>query len=197
MLLTNQIIALDRINVEDVEPTTALAKIKAAGRKAAYPFKKSTIAGLAEDVESCQDALQVAISVLQLNVSATTVEQLEKLDDKLVANTTKLELALRDLELSSNTARSEIMQHLLQNRKLLTVERNETKAMSIIESLNYPQMFDRERQVSTADDSSLGWLFAGEESKHQPQLMDLLAFFEEGSGLFWIHGKPASGKSTL
>ena len=58
--------ALDRIKIDGVQPQTALEKMKAAGRKAVYPFKKSTIAGLAEDVESCQDALQVAISMAAL-----------------------------------------------------------------------------------------------------------------------------------
>jgi type II secretory ATPase GspE/PulE/Tfp pilus assembly ATPase PilB-like protein len=43
----------------------------------------------------------------------------------------------------------------------------------------------------------LGDLFIGEESKRHPQILSLLAFLEGSSGLFWIQGKPASGKSTL
>jgi hypothetical protein len=189
--------ALERIRGDGVQPQTALKKMKAAGRKAVYPFKKSTIAGLADDVESCQDALQVAISVLQLNVGATTIEQLVKLDDKLVASTTALESALEDLALANDTAKDEILRHLLQNRKLLTEERNERKAVSIVESLRYLQMFDRERQVSTADNSTLSGMFTGERSKHHPEIKSLLAFLEGSSGLFWVRGKPASGKSTF
>lgn len=97
--------ALERIKIDGVPATTALQKMKAVGRKTVYPFKKSTVAGLAEDVESCQDALQIAISVLQLNIGATTVEQLQKLDEKLVAGTTALETALKDLRITHDTAK--------------------------------------------------------------------------------------------
>jgi hypothetical protein len=188
---------LKRIRIDGVQPQTSLEKMKAAGRKAVYPFKKSTIAGLAEDVESCQDALQVAISVLQLNVGATTVEQLAKIDERLVASTAAMESGLHDLVLACDTSKDEIVQHLLQNRKMLEEEGNRRKAMAVAESLKYPQMTDREWQISAADDSSLGGLFVGDESERHPQIMSLLTFLEEGSGLFWIQGKPASGKSMF
>ena len=189
--------ALDRIKVDNVQPHTALMKMKAAGRKAVYPFRKKTVAGLSEDVESCQDALHVAVSILQLNIGATTVEQLVKLDDRLVASTTTLESALRDLGLAYDTGKVEIVQLLLQNRKMLAEGENRKKAKSIVESLKYPQMTDRMWQVRAADDFSLGALFVGEESRRHPQIMSLLSFLEGDSGLFWIQGKPASGKSTL
>jgi hypothetical protein len=135
---------LERIKIDGVPATTAFEKMKAVGRKAAYPFRKATIEDLAEDVESCQDALHVAMSVLQLNIGATTVEQLQKLDDKLVASTTAIESGLRDLGLAHDAAKDEIVQHLLQNRKMLEEEGNRRKAMAIVESLKYPQMNDRE-----------------------------------------------------
>jgi len=189
--------ALDRIKLEGVQPYTALEKVKAAGRKAVYPFKKSTIAGLLEDTESCQDALQTAISILQLNISATNAEQLEKLDDRLVAGTTKLETALISLATANDTAKDEIVHHLLRTRKMLENDGKRRKAMAIVKSLKYPQMTHREGQISATDDTSLDWLFHGEEFKHHTQLVNLIAFLETGSGLFWIRGKPASGKSTL
>ena len=196
--------ALDRIRIDNVQPQTALDKMKAAGRKAVYPFKKSTVAGLAEDAESCQDALHVAISILQLNVGATTVEQLTKLDDQLVDSTATLESAMKDLGLAYDTGKDEIVQHLLQNRKMLaeqrkmlTDEENRRKAMTIVETLKYQEMTDRQWQVRTADDSTLGGLFVGKEFRQHPQIMNLLSFLEGSSGLFWIQGKPASGKSTF
>jgi hypothetical protein len=188
---------LERIKIDGVQPHTALEKMKALGRKAVYPFKKSTVAGLFEDAESCQDALHLAVSILQLNIGATTLEQLQKLDDKLVASTTAMESGLRDLGLTHDAAKDEIVKHLLQNRKMLEDEGNRRKAMAVVESLMYPQMNDREWQVHAADDSTLGDLFIGEESKRHPQITSLLSFLEGDSGLFWIQGKPASGKSTL
>jgi hypothetical protein len=189
--------ALERIKIDGVPAATALAKMKAVGKKAAYPFRKSTIEDLAEDVNSCQDALHIAMSVLQLNIGVTTVEQLQELDDKLVASRTAIESGLRDLGLAHDAAKDEIVKHLLQNRKMLEEEGNRRKAMAIVESLMYPQMNDREWQIHAADDSTLGDLFIGEESKRHPQTISLLSFLEGDSGLFWIQGKPASGKSTL
>jgi cell division septum initiation protein DivIVA len=179
--------ALERIKIDGVPAATTLEKMKAVGKKAAYPFRKATIEDLAEDVKSCQEALHVATSVLQLNISATTVEQLQELDDKLVASTTAMESGLRDLGLAHDAAKDEIVQHLLQDRKMLEEEGNRRKALAIVESLKYPQMNDREWQVHAADDLTLGDLFIGEESKRHPQIMSLLSFLEGDSGLFWIN----------
>jgi hypothetical protein len=196
--------ALERIKIDGVPATTALEKVKAVGRKAAYPFRKSTIEDLAEDVKSCQDALQVAVAVLQLNVGATTVEQIAKLDEKLVAGTTTIESGLKDALVAIDTGKVEIVEHLLQSQKILLQDRkmleeegNRKKAMTIVDSLKYPEMTDRAWQIHAADDSTLGDLFTSEESKHHHQVISLLKFLEGGSGLFWIQGKPASGKSTL
>lgn len=138
--------------------------MKAAEKKAAYTFRKSTIEDLAQDVERCQDALHVAMSVLQFNIGATTVEQLQKLDERLVASTATLDTALKDLRTAHDTAKDEIVQHLLQNRKMLEEEGNRRKAMDIVESLKYPEMNDREWQIHAADDLTLADLFVGEGS---------------------------------
>jgi hypothetical protein len=188
---------LERIKIDGVQPATALEKMKALGRKAVYPFKKSTVAGLSEDTESCQDALHLAVTILQLNIGATTIEQLQKFDDKLVASTTAIESGLRNLGLAHDAAKDEIVKHLLQNRKMLEEEGNRRKAVTIMDSLKYPQMNDREWQVHAADDSTLGDLFIGEESERHPQILSLLAFLGQGSGFFWVQGKPASGKSMF
>jgi len=61
--------------------------------------------------------------------------------------------------------------------------------MAIVESLMYPQMNDREWQIHAADDSTLGDLFIGEESKRHPQTTSLLSFLEGDSGLFLDTGQ--------
>lgn len=97
--------------------------------------KKSTIVGSVEDVETCQEALHVAISILQLNIGATSVEQLRDLDTKLAAGSAKLELALSDLRISNNAANDEISQQLSAQRKILLDETQRRKALEIIEPL--------------------------------------------------------------
>lgn len=188
--------ALDRFNLDGVQPQKAFEKVKALGRKIVYPFKKSTVAALAENAETCCDALQSAMSRLQLDNGATIVEQLHDLDDKLVAGTVRLELALRDLQLSDDAAKDEIIQMLLQHRKLLTDATQEKKTLAIVSSLKYPEMFDRIHGIAEADESSLGWLFT-QKSREFPELTSLMTFLNQDNGLFWIRGKPASGKSTF
>lgn len=189
-------LTLDKIKVDGAQPQKALEKLKAMGRKAVYPLRKLTITGLAEDVETCQDAVHIAISMLQLNVGATTIEQLHNIDDRLVAGTATLGIALKDLEISQDNAKDEIIQHLLQHRKMLEQERENKRAQAIIRSLAYPEMSHRRHKISGADDTSLGWLFT-EDAQQYPEITSLLKFLSKDSGVFWIQGKPASGKSTL
>lgn len=137
------------------------------------------------------------MSVLQLNIGATNVERLQNLDDRMLASTTTIESGLKNLGLTQDAAKDEIVQHLLQNREMLEEEGNRRKAMAIVESLKYPQMNDREWQIHAAHESTFGNLFSGGESKRHPQILSLLAFLEGGSGLFWTKGKPAFGKSMF
>lgn len=188
--------ALDKIKLDVPHPQKILEKLKTVGRKAVYPFKKSTIAGLTEEIETCQDGLRMAISILQLNISAASVEQLRELDTKLETGTTKLELAFRDLEKSNTLANDEIIQELSRQRKMLMDDAEKRNAFAIVDSLKYPEMLERRHSIPEADESSLGWLFT-QKSCEYPEVTNLMTFLSQENGLFWIQGKPASGKSTF
>lgn len=80
----------------------------------------------------------------------------------------------------------------------------------ILESLRYPDMLTRQQEISPPAPGTYEWIFTG-ESPHQddPNIGrdflsadlerrgKLLHWFSADESLFWINGKPGSGKSSL
>jgi hypothetical protein len=64
--------------------------------------------------------------------------------------------------------------------------------LDILKSLEVASWNPRLREISSAHQESFGWLWA--RGSTGPGFVDWL---ENGSGIFWISGKPGSGKSTL
>lgn len=58
-----------------------------------------------------------------------------------------------------------------------------------LKSLWFPEIQDREEQIANAHEESYEWLSRPE--------VGLFEWLESTSRLFWIRGKPGSGKSTL
>lgn len=73
---------LDKVKSE-TSPRNALEKLKARGRKACYPFRKPTVASIAENVESCRDALHLAVDLLGLDTTANIAQSLQAIDEML------------------------------------------------------------------------------------------------------------------
>ncbi|KAK3388050.1 YhhN-like protein-domain-containing protein [Podospora didyma] len=68
--------------------------------------------------------------------------------------------------------------------------------LGILESLRDPIMKMRENNISEAHGSTYQWMLTPESRSPFPDVR----FFEwlsEGNGVFWVAGKPGSGKSTL
>ncbi|KAK4554950.1 hypothetical protein LTR86_008098 [Recurvomyces mirabilis] len=201
------------------EPTTALQKLKALGakegRKALYPFRKDTILSIIGNVKDCTKACDSALRILHLNLNITTAERLDAMDDRIASGLTDLASALRDLQISSQAQSNTMAQHIeaqstrnfnatqearlaLQHRHdhteaLLLSAQEEKRATAIIESLKYPEMEYRRQQIGSANDSTLKWVF----DKSDKRDCDFAAWLENLDGIYWITGKPGSGKSTF
>lgn len=105
-------------------------------------------------------------------------------------------MTLHDLKFSGEAAKDGIVQELQHHRKMLEDEKYRKKAKATIKSLAYPEMFHRRHAIPNDDYESSDWLFQAESQKY-PQLTGLKNFLSSQSDLFWIQGKPASGKSTF
>ena len=67
---------------------------------------------------------------------------------------------------------------------------------AIIASLEYPGMEDRYEKVVEAHAKTFSWIF--EPSCELGQSQDtFMQWLVQGQGIYWVHGKAASGKSTL
>jgi hypothetical protein len=60
----------------------------------------------------------------------------------------------------------------------------------ILKSLHTPETQDRFDEVENAYDKTCDWIFSNRK-------LGFVKWLEHGSGMFWINGKPGSGKSTL
>src|SRR4051812_19437774 len=67
---------------------------------------------------------------------------------------------------------------------------------SIVSSLFYDTISSRHEPIPEAHARIFQWLLGG-KSKDKSKRPVLLDWLRRGSGLYWISGKPGSGKSTL
>ncbi|KAK5709914.1 hypothetical protein LTR17_019362 [Elasticomyces elasticus] len=78
--------------------------------------------------------------------------------------------------------------------KLYQQAQEQVLAERIMESLTYPEMLRRRQKVVNAHEATLEWVFHGLPYE---LVNDLINGLKSGSGIFWITGKPGSGKSTF
>ncbi|GAB7358624.1 hypothetical protein MBLNU230_g3854t1 [Neophaeotheca triangularis] len=179
---------LGKIKAEEPKVKSLASKLKTFGRKS-VPFKKETVSGLAHNVKSCQDGLQLALNLLGVNIGARSVENIRDVDDKIVAGVSTLEAGLEDLKMTTKDATDAI-------QASLDDAAEKQRAQAILSSLKNPELQRRWEDIPDADeDQTRDWLLAFESQ--EPQIANLLSFLQAGSGLFWILGKPASGKSVF
>ncbi|KAE9368850.1 hypothetical protein N431DRAFT_65065 [Stipitochalara longipes BDJ] len=64
---------------------------------------------------------------------------------------------------------------------------------NIIQRLSFQEMNERQDNIKEAHLETFRWIFSGSETSPS----HFVRWLEQGSGIFWISGKPGSGKSTL
>ncbi|KAL8790856.1 MAG: hypothetical protein Q9195_006181 [Heterodermia aff. obscurata] len=74
------------------------------------------------------------------------------------------------------------------------VRSEEAAQQRLLESLRYEDMNLRQNQIEERYDETFEWIFS-QESNHPP--CSLPQWLKEGEGMYWVSGKPGSGKSTF
>lgn len=120
---------VDRQGKDLVARTKALAT--SVGLKTAWPLKKDTIAALASHLQTCRGALNGAISILDLNVNVSQVENLELLDKSITDGKTSLETALESIRKSTQNALQQVSLQLEHQKQMLTDERSYCSKLAI------------------------------------------------------------------
>ena len=67
----------------------------------------------------------------------------------------------------------------------------------LLSTLFFPEMTSREENIPDAHVGTFEWIFKDGVGGYRCHHNDYLSWLEKGSGIFWICGKPGSGKSTL
>ncbi|KAF2009483.1 hypothetical protein BU24DRAFT_379902, partial [Aaosphaeria arxii CBS 175.79] len=69
-------------------------------------------------------------------------------------------------------------------------------APKLINRLRFPGMFERHARISQAHRRTFDWIYLPPDAE-KASWSNFVTFLEEDSDLYWITGKPGSGKSTL
>ncbi|KAF7920233.1 uncharacterized protein EAE97_011574 [Botrytis byssoidea] len=76
------------------------------------------------------------------------------------------------------------------------VRRAQKFKIVILESLRFSDMNHRQDMIASPYQNSFHWIFR-DSTVHQKPWSNFATWLSECSGIYWIQGKPASGKSTL
>ncbi|KAK0610378.1 hypothetical protein B0T17DRAFT_658185 [Bombardia bombarda] len=78
------------------------------------------------------------------------------------------------------------------------VERRTTRVhLALLDSLRFESLDDRSEAIAKAHEQTFQWIYDDSSHDQKPWHSFRSWLQEEGAGVYWIHGKPASGKSTL
>lgn len=68
---------------------------------------------------------------------------------------------------------------------------------NILESLRFTAIGDRQNAIDEAYEKTFEWIFQENDPRDVRSWSNFTSWLKKGSGIYWINGKAASGKSTL
>ncbi|ORY04867.1 hypothetical protein BCR34DRAFT_591070 [Clohesyomyces aquaticus] len=151
-----------------------------------------------DEIERLQRRLGELRGQLQTIMVSHTRATLEKLDSPRIDPLSDL------LERVKNIRKVLDNQLALENVEILLktsvdIERRFNLELSVLDSLSYETMSDRYHSIPEAHRKTFRWIFKPDElppSDARSQIT-FKEWLVSGSGVYWVSGKPGSGKSTL
>ncbi|KAF7884006.1 hypothetical protein EAF00_011318 [Botryotinia globosa] len=118
---------------------------------------------------------------------------MQDLLDNHQSSLTKFEQNFNHLRLSQKEEHSHTRSVLVDQQALRHRRQAE---LSILESLKFSSMNLRHETIAEAHQQTFEWIFCDPKIEHKPW-SNFSEWLKTGNGIYWIHGKPGSGKSTL
>ncbi|KAI0100085.1 hypothetical protein GGR51DRAFT_378842 [Nemania sp. FL0031] len=113
------------------------------------------------------------------------IESLARLEERVSATSSNP---------SSSSFSSTEVELLHEQMSQLSVSKHDiTKEQTILRSLNFERRTVRHSSIAKAHEETFQWIF----EDVQDDGTNFAHWLESGSGIFWVSGKPGSGKSTL
>ncbi|KAF2994212.1 hypothetical protein E8E14_001000 [Neopestalotiopsis sp. 37M] len=148
------------------------------------------------------DALRSTSSSLSAEIQALTVQldstSLSSVDDTLRDFQLYHKDALAGLSRKLDATLSQQQTEGLAKRLSSLSNQDEVAQQRIIDSLTFPQIDERRNKIYRALRNTYEWVL--DPGQSQTQFDDLLSWANSPDGtdqVYWVHGKPGSGKSTL
>lgn len=121
---------------------------------------------------------------------------------KMLSSTLRnLETQVRSLQqstLESVVSSDEIGIFKAQIQQIEDQKQNIKRDHAILKSLAFRSNVARHDTIPTAHQRTFSWVFSSAGSNStSPSNLSLKTWLEQGSGIFWVSGKPGAGKSTL
>ncbi|KAF2229409.1 hypothetical protein EV356DRAFT_455854, partial [Viridothelium virens] len=154
-----------------------------------------------EKMEAMENMLSKARDNLNVAFLVLLAEQLERTSLDATQNQTILQFAVsnRDfLESLSDQLNSILSQH--NDVQALTEERQVADAQQkILDSLHFPQVQERRHQIHEAHNETYRWILRPglDQRRRGDDMVAWLSSKMETRKIYWVCGKPGSGKSTL
>ncbi|KAK1809883.1 hypothetical protein LTR12_015773 [Friedmanniomyces endolithicus] len=136
-----------------------------------------------------QEAKDLKISTAQqfAQVKSELTDAVESLGNDMAARVERIQPAVA---LASGEAKADFRLLSARLDAMLEGNRMMTRYTHILQTLHYYGMFDRQTSISSTYGKTGHWIF-------DPQRTSFERWLQHGHGIYWICGKPGSGKSTL
>lgn len=116
-----------------------------------------------------------------------TQQHLETLGSQVTA----IKERLKEMRYSDYPSYDELLEGIHAKLGLLTDEaRTVSKQQTLLDRLRFPNIYIRRDNIKDAHRQTFEWIFS--RQRH-----NFMQWLEKGGGIYWVQGKPGSGKSTL
>ncbi|KAF2463999.1 uncharacterized protein BDR25DRAFT_272291, partial [Lindgomyces ingoldianus] len=164
-------------------------------------WKEDHIVRLEERLERLRDQVMFHLQDLVLQILDTWKKESAIRELETVNILGKLAQQLQTLEGAIPVAPNETLLEDLRLKftSLSSLINRESKKLAILKSLRFDSMRVRESTIAEAHKRTYEWIFTpetlpGSDPRSRIKFLDWL---KHGNGLYWVTGKPGSGKSTL
>ena len=117
-------------------------------------------------------------------------------DEKLLQMKTEIVKTVQKVRKEDNTALSDLSAQLSSQLSSLAQASRDQKSLCILNSLDFETRQSRQSDIADTEKQTFEWIF---HDHHEPsnRHVGFRKWLQSGNGIYWISGKPGSGKSVL
>ncbi|KAJ8126157.1 hypothetical protein O1611_g7481 [Lasiodiplodia mahajangana] len=163
--------------------------------------ENSDIVTSIKDIEECNERMGIERKARLVEIKAKIIGKLERLQSdttvRLMADPESLPTEKKDINAPCSQQTSVLMKELSTGMSDLEASGHEASALSLLlQSLHFNVMRSRHDSIGEAHADTFRWMLEP-DPENQLRGNKFIDWLRSDRRLFWIRGKPGSGKSTL